>query len=68
MGLAESAKYFNVSTILTTSCGNGPNGIMHPELKSLFPNSNYIARPGQTDAWDDERFVKKATDYLRQRH
>ncbi|CEP14642.1 hypothetical protein [Parasitella parasitica] len=27
---------------------------------SLLPNSIYIARPGQTNAWDNERFVKKA--------
>ncbi|CEP13463.1 hypothetical protein [Parasitella parasitica] len=58
MGLAESAKYFNVPTILTTSREDGPNGIMLPELKSLFPNSTYIARPGQINAWDDKRFVK----------
>ncbi|KAG2190067.1 hypothetical protein INT46_000013 [Mucor plumbeus] len=58
MGLAESAKYFNVPTILTTSREDGPNGIMLPELKNLFPNSTYIARPGQINAWDDERFVK----------
>ncbi|CEP14643.1 hypothetical protein [Parasitella parasitica] len=58
MGLAESTKYFNVTTILTTSREYGPNGIMLPEPMSLLPNSIYIARPGQTNAWDDERFVK----------
>ncbi|CEP12950.1 hypothetical protein [Parasitella parasitica] len=38
-GVAESAKYFIVRTILTTSHEDDPNGIMLPELKSLFPNS-----------------------------
>jgi nicotinamidase-related amidase len=34
-----------------------------PELKSLFPDAPYIARPGQINAWDNEDFVKaiKAT-------
>jgi nicotinamidase-related amidase len=58
MGLAETAKYFNASTILTTSREDGPNGPLLPELKSLFPGAPYIARPGQINAWDDERFVQ----------
>jgi nicotinamidase-related amidase len=34
-----------------------------PELKELFPDAPYIARPGQINAWDNEDFVKaiKAT-------
>jgi nicotinamidase-related amidase len=34
-----------------------------PELKALFPDAPYIARPGQINAWDNEDFVKaiKAT-------
>jgi nicotinamidase-related amidase len=35
MGLAETAKYFNASTILTTSREDGPNGPLLPELKNL---------------------------------
>ncbi|KAI8639836.1 isochorismatase family protein [Parasitella parasitica] len=63
MGLAESAKYFNVPTILTTSREDGPNGVLLPELKNLFPEPTaYIARPGQINAWDDERFVKAIED------
>ncbi|KAI8047721.1 nicotinamidase-like amidase [Gilbertella persicaria] len=58
MGLAETAKYFDVPTILTTSREDGPNGPMLPELKALFPDAPYIARPGQINAWDDEDFVK----------
>ncbi|KAI8375656.1 protein YcaC [Choanephora cucurbitarum] len=58
MGLAETAKYFNASTILTTSREDGPNGPMLPALKEMFPNAPYIARPGQINAWDSDEFVK----------
>ncbi len=63
LALADSAKYFGLPTILTTSFENGPNGPLMPELKTLFPDAPYIARPGQINAWDNEDFVKaiKAT-------
>lgn len=63
LALADIAKYFNLPTILTTSFEDGPNGPLVPELKSLFPDAPYIARPGQINAWDNEDFVKavKAT-------
>jgi nicotinamidase-related amidase len=58
LALANAAKYFNLPTILTTSFENGPNGPLVPELKEMFPNAPYIARPGQINAWDNEDFVK----------
>lgn len=63
LALATAAKYFNLPTILTTSFEQGPNGPLVPELKELFPDAPYIARPGQINAWDNEDFVKavKAT-------
>ena len=63
LALADLAKYFNLPTILTTSFENGPNGPLVPELKALFPDSPYIARPGNINAWDNEDFVNavKAT-------
>jgi len=63
LALADLAKYFKLPTILTTSFENGPNGPLMPELKSLFPDAPYIARPGQINAWDNDDFVKaiKAT-------
>lgn len=63
LALADSAKYFKLPTILTTSFGKGPNGPLVPELRELFPDAPYIARPGQINAWDNEDFVKavKAT-------
>lgn len=63
LALADLAKYFELPTILTTSFENGPNGPLVPELKQLFPDAPYIARPGQINAWDNEDFVSavKAT-------
>lgn len=58
LALADAAKYFNLPTILTTSFENGPNGPLVPELKEMFPDAPYIARPGQINAWDNEDFVK----------
>lgn len=57
LALADAAKYFGLPTILTTSFEDGPNGPLVPELKELFPDAPYIARPGQINAWDNEDFV-----------
>jgi nicotinamidase-related amidase len=63
LALADLAKYFELPTILTTSFESGPNGPLMPELKALFPDAPYIARPGNINAWDNEDFVQavKAT-------
>ncbi|NYT73304.1 hydrolase [Halomonas sp. QX-2] len=63
LALADLAKYFGLPTILTTSFEDGPNGPLVPELKEMFPDAPYIARPGQINAWDNEDFVNavKAT-------
>lgn len=63
LALGDLAKYFNLPTILTTSFETGPNGPLVPELKAQFPDTPYIARPGNINAWDNEDFVKavKAT-------
>jgi nicotinamidase-related amidase len=63
LALADLAKYFKLPTILTTSAENGPNGPLVPELKQMFAESPYIARPGQINAWDNKDFVNavKAT-------
>jgi nicotinamidase-related amidase len=58
LALADLAKYFGLPTILTTSFEDGPNGPLVPELKEMFPNAPYIARPGQINAWDNEEFVE----------
>ncbi len=63
LALAAAAKYFELPTILTTSFEQGPNGPLVPELKEMFPDAPYIARPGNINAWDNEDFVNavKAT-------
>ena len=63
LALADLAKYFKLPVILTTSFEQGPNGPLVPELKKMFPDSAYIPRPGNINAWDNEDFVKavKAT-------
>ena len=63
LATADLAKYSNLPTILTTSFESGPNGPLVPELKEMFPDAPYIARPGNINAWDNEDFVKavKAT-------
>ncbi len=57
LALADLAKYFELPTILTTSFESGPNGPLVPELKEVFPDAPYIARPGQINAWDNEDFL-----------
>ena len=57
LALADMAKYFELPTILTTSFETGPNGPLAPELKEMFPDAPYIARPGQINAWDNEDFL-----------
>ncbi len=58
LALADLAKYFNLPTILTTSFEDGPNGPLVPELKEIFPDAPYIARPGQINAWDNDDFLQ----------
>ncbi|MDR0140168.1 isochorismate family cysteine hydrolase YcaC [Metabacillus idriensis] len=58
MALANTAKFFDLPVILTTSFENGPNGPLMQGLTDLFPQAPKIARPGQINAWDNEEFVK----------
>lgn len=57
LAVGACGKYFKLPTILTTSFEEGPNGPLVPELKEMFPNAPYIARPGNINAWDNEDFV-----------
>ncbi|KAI8062181.1 protein YcaC [Gongronella butleri] len=58
LALGRTANYFKMPAVLTTSFEQGPNGPMMKELKDMFPNSSYIPRPGQINAWDNDDFVK----------
>ena len=57
MALAGCGKTFKLPTILTTSAETGPNGVIMPELKEMYPDAPFIPRPGQINAWDNEDFV-----------
>src|ERR1700761_680800 len=57
LALADIANLFKLPTILTTSFEAGPNGVIMPELKAMFPDAPFIPRPGQINAWDNEDFV-----------
>jgi nicotinamidase-related amidase len=57
LALADLSQYFKLPTILTTSFETGPNGPLVPELKEIFPDAPYIARPGQINAWDNDEFL-----------
>lgn len=58
LALTACGKYFKLPTILTTSFEDGPNGPLIPEIKEIFPDAPFIARPGHINAWDNEDFVK----------
>ncbi|PEA25386.1 hydrolase [Bacillus cereus] len=58
LALANTANFFDLPVILTTSFEDGPNGPLMQELIELFPNVPKIARPGQINAWDNDEFVK----------
>ena len=44
LGLAKTAKLFEIPVILTTSVDWGPNGPILPELTELFPDMKVIRR------------------------
>ena len=60
LAVGACGKYFKLPIILATSFENGPNGLLVPELKQMFPGAPYIARPGNINAWDNEDFVKRS--------
>ncbi|WP_176014755.1 isochorismate family cysteine hydrolase YcaC [Victivallis sp. Marseille-Q1083] len=65
LALADIAKHYKLPTVLTTSFESGPNGVLMPEVKNMFPNAPFIPRPGQINAWDNEDFVKAVKDTKR---
>jgi hypothetical protein len=57
IALAKVGKVFNLSTVLTTSYSQGPNGPFIPEIVKMHPNAPLIDRPGIIRAWDDPDFL-----------
>lgn len=68
LALADIARLFKLPTILTTRFEGGPNAPIMPELKQMFPESPYIPRPGQINAWDNEDFVNAVNATGRKQH
>ncbi len=58
LAISKLGKLFNLPTILTTSAEDGANGPLLPEIKAMYPDAPYIARPGEINAWDNEDFRK----------
>jgi hypothetical protein len=58
VGLAKTAKNFNLPILLTTSVDWGPNGPILSELQTLFPYIEIICRPGVINAWRWPEFRK----------
>ena len=65
LALADIAKHYKLPTVLTTSFESGPNGVLMPEVKNMFPKAPFIPRPGQINASDNEDFVKAVKDTKR---
>jgi nicotinamidase-related amidase len=63
LGLAKTAKLFELPVILTTSRDWGPNGPILPELRKLFPDVKVIRRPGVINAWRWPEF-REAVDSI----
>lgn len=63
VGLAKSAKLFDVDTIVTTVAEKSFSGPLFPGLRAVFPNeSEYIDRTTM-NTWEDKRVVKKVEEF-----
>ena len=56
IGLAKTAKTFNVPTVLTTVETQSFSGYMWPQLLALFPDQTPIERTSM-NSWEDAKFV-----------
>lgn len=56
--VVDTANYFNLPTVVTTSFKEGPNGPLVSYITDNLPEATVIHRPGQINAWDNEDFVK----------
>lgn len=55
--LARLAELLAMPTFTTASEPDGPNGPLLPEILSNAPRAQHIARRGEINAWDNEKFV-----------
>lgn len=67
VGLAKTAKHFNLPVVLTTSRDYGPNAPLLPELRQLFPETKVIRRTGVINAWRWPAFREAVEDTRRKK-
>ena len=56
--LAKAAHLGKIPTFTTASVPDGPNGPLIPEIQQYNPETVYIPRTGQINAWDNPAWVK----------
>lgn len=56
--LAKVARLAKIPTFTTASVPDGPNGPLIPEIHQHNPETVYIARTGQINAWDNPAWVE----------
>ncbi|MDQ0970404.1 nicotinamidase-related amidase [Neobacillus niacini] len=57
VGLAKTAKVFNVPLILTTVASDTFSGPLQPQVQEVFPEQKPIDRTSM-NAWEDENFLE----------
>jgi nicotinamidase-related amidase len=57
IALAKVARLAKVPTFTTASVPDGPNGPLIPEIQECNPDTVYIPRTGQINAWDNPAWV-----------
>jgi nicotinamidase-related amidase len=55
--LLNVGRIFELSTVISTSADDGPNGPLIPDIREAFPKNPVVHRPGQINAWDNAEFV-----------
>lgn len=56
--VVDTANYFNLPTVVTTSFKEGPNGPLISYITDNLPEATVVHRPGQINAWDNGDFVR----------
>jgi nicotinamidase-related amidase len=57
LALAKTAQIFNLTTIISPSMADGPNGPLFPALLSILPNATVIPRHGEINAMENVEFA-----------
>ena len=66
IGLAKTAKVFDLPTVLFTSSAKGANGLTIPEIKELFPDHKIHDR-SPINLWNDPEYLQAVKDTNRKK-